>query len=131
MRRLTRSLTAALLAVPLAAAPAAVTILSSAPAAQAEVHPPPGTDLKPVLGWSSWSFFRSTDDAAIIEAAARAMHNSGLEGLGSRVARFLRTGWTCSACGKEAMPSDKFCTKCGTAITPTRHDAARPSPRAS
>ncbi len=80
MRRLTRSLTAALLAVPLAAAPAAVTILSSAPAAQAEVHPPPGTDLKPVLGWSSWSFFRNTDDAAIVEAAARAMQNSGLEG---------------------------------------------------
>ncbi len=53
----------------------------------------------------------------------------GLEGLGSRVARFLRTGWTCSACGKEAMPSDKFCTKCGTAITPTRPDATRPSPR--
>jgi hypothetical protein len=56
----------------------------------------------------------------------------GLEALGSRVARFLRTGWTCSACGKEAMPSDKFCTKCGTAITPTRHDApARPTPRAT
>lgn len=49
----------------------------------------------------------------------------GLEALGSRVARFLRTGWTCSACGKEAMPSDKFCTKCGTAITPVQRDAAR------
>lgn len=56
----------------------------------------------------------------------------GLEAFGSRVARFLRTGWTCSACGKEAMPSDKFCTKCGTAITPIRHEApARPTPRAT
>lgn len=54
----------------------------------------------------------------------------GLEAFGSRVARFLRTGWTCSACGNEAMPSDKFCTKCGTAITPVRHGPARPTARA-
>ena len=53
----------------------------------------------------------------------------GVDGLGSRIARFLRTGWTCSSCGKEAMPSDKFCTKCGTAITPTRHDAIRQAQR--
>jgi len=84
MRRLTRSLTAALLAVPLAAAPAAVSVLSGAPAAQAEANPPPGTDLRPVLGWSSWSFFRNTGDAAVDEAAARAMHDSGLERLGYR-----------------------------------------------
>ena len=32
---------------------------------------------------------------------------------GSRLARFLRTGWTCSACGKGGVPSDKFCTRCG------------------
>ena len=84
MRRLTRSLTAALLAVPLAAAPAAVSVLSGAPAARAEASPPPGTDLRPVLGWSSWSFFRNTGDAAVDEAAARAMHDSGLERLGYR-----------------------------------------------
>jgi Alpha galactosidase C-terminal beta sandwich domain/Alpha galactosidase A len=84
MRRLTRSLTAALMAVPVAIAPAAVSVLSTAPSAMAEAHPPAGTDLKPVLGWSSWSFFRNTGDAAVDEAAARAMKSSGLERLGYR-----------------------------------------------
>lgn len=32
---------------------------------------------------------------------------------GSRLARFLRTGWTCVSCGNGALPGDKFCTKCG------------------
>jgi hypothetical protein len=27
------------------------------------------------------------------------------------------------------VPSDKFCTRCGTAISPTRHEAAAPTPR--
>jgi hypothetical protein len=49
---------------------------------------------------------------------------SGGERMGSRIARFLRTGWTCASCGKEMLPSDKFCTRCGTVITPTRHDGA-------
>jgi hypothetical protein len=53
------------------------------------------------------------------------------ERIGSRIARFLRTGWTCSSCGKEALPSDKFCTRCGTPITPTRHDGATLGTRAS
>src|SRR5579875_281085 len=83
-RRLTRGLTAALIAVPMAAGPAAASVLASASVAQAETNPPPGTDLKPVLGWSSWSFFRDTADAATDEAAARAMRNSGLEALGYR-----------------------------------------------
>jgi len=52
------------------------------------------------------------------------------ERIGSRIARFLRTGWTCSSCGKEALPSDKFCTRCGTPITPTRHDGATLGTRA-
>jgi hypothetical protein len=84
MSRLTRSLTAALLAIPMVAAPTVGPILASAPAAQAETNPPPGTDLQPVLGWSTWSFFRQTSDAAIDEAAARAMKQSGLERLGYR-----------------------------------------------
>src|SRR6516164_11157560 len=84
MSRLTRGLTALLIAMPMVAAPAVGTVLASAPAAQAEANPPPGTDLKPVLGWSSWSFFRDTTDAATIEAAARAMKQSGLERLGYR-----------------------------------------------
>ena len=61
-----------------------VCVLVGASAAQAESNPPPGTDLKPVLGWSSWSFFRNTSDAAIDEAAARAMKGSGLDALGYR-----------------------------------------------
>ena len=48
----------------------------------------------------------------------------GGEGVGSRIARFLRTGWTCAACGKEALPSDRFCTKCGTPIKPVQPEAA-------
>jgi hypothetical protein len=46
----------------------------------------------------------------------------GAERMSSRIARFLRTGWTCASCGKEMLPSDKFCNKCGTPITPTRRD---------
>jgi Double zinc ribbon len=37
-------------------------------------------------------------------------------GLVSRVARFLQTGWTCKSCGYGALPHDKFCQRCGTAI---------------
>lgn len=55
----------------------------------------------------------------------------GGEGVGSRIARFLRTGWTCAACGKEALPSDRFCTKCGTPIKPVQPEAAPKSTRAA
>jgi Double zinc ribbon len=56
------------------------------------------------------------------------------QGTGSRLARFLRTGWTCPSCGKGAVPSEKFCTRCGTPIRPIRPEAAfeadhAPSPR--
>jgi Double zinc ribbon len=47
-----------------------------------------------------------------------------VQGPGSRLARFLRTGWTCPACGKGGVPSDKFCTKCGTPIQPIRPGSA-------
>lgn len=56
-------------------------------------------------------------------APAPAFSGFGGEGVGSRIARFLRTGWTCAACGKEALPSDRFCTKCGTPIKPVRSEA--------
>jgi Double zinc ribbon len=39
---------------------------------------------------------------------------------GSRIGRFLRTGWTCAACGKGAVPGDKFCARCGGPIQPIR-----------
>lgn len=42
----------------------------------------------------------------------------------ARLARFLRTGWTCPSCGKGGLPSDKFCTKCGAPIQAIRHDTA-------
>ena len=48
----------------------------------------------------------------------------GFQGAGSRLARFLRTGWTCSACGNGGVPSDKFCTKCGAPIQPIRPEAS-------
>jgi double zinc ribbon protein len=53
----------------------------------------------------------------------------GGERISARIARFLRTGWVCAECGKGALPSDKFCTRCGTAISPTRRDAAPSTPR--
>lgn len=62
---------------------------------------------------------------------APAFSGPGGEGVGSRIARFLRTGWTCAACGKEALPSDRFCTKCGTPIKPVQPEAAPQSTRAA
>ena len=38
-------------------------------------------------------------------------------------------GWTCAACGKEALPGDRFCTKCGTPIKPVQPEAAPPRAR--
>ncbi len=41
-----------------------------------------GPTVKPPLGWSSWSFVRKNPTAAIIEAQAKAMKDSGLTKLG-------------------------------------------------
>lgn len=104
MRRLTRRLTA------WAAAPATAALVASAvtagPAARAEANPPPGTDLKPVLGWSSWSFFRQTADASTLEAAARAMRRSGLERLGYRYINLDDFWYKCP--GKQGPVVDKY-----------------------
>jgi hypothetical protein len=55
----------------------------SAPAgALAEHNPPNGTDLSPVLGWSTWSSLRLNVSAETDEAEASALHDSGLEALG-------------------------------------------------
>jgi hypothetical protein len=35
---------------------------------------------------------------------------------GNRFLQFLQTGWTCPACGEGALPSDKFCPRCGATI---------------
>jgi len=49
-------------------------------------------------------------------------------GLMSRVTQFLQTGWTCSDCGYGALPTDKFCPKCGSKIQPgVPHRSAKQS----
>jgi Double zinc ribbon len=46
-------------------------------------------------------------------------------GLMSRVTKFLQTGWTCSNCGYGALPTDRFCPKCGSKIqSAVRHPPA-------
>jgi hypothetical protein len=37
-------------------------------------------------------------------------------GLLSRISKFLQTGWTCGQCGYGALPTDKFCPKCGSRV---------------
>jgi hypothetical protein len=78
MRKLALSLLAAAVLAPLTPG------IGAATAASAEVNPPRGTTTTPVLGWSSWSFYRKTTDAAGVEAQARAMRSSGLEAEGYR-----------------------------------------------
>jgi hypothetical protein len=81
MRRLIGGLVAVLAAVPLigfatlTAAPAA----TAAPVVASDAN---GVGLTPVLGWSSWSFFRHDPTAADIEAQALAMKKSGLANAG-------------------------------------------------
>ncbi|MFC1435456.1 NEW3 domain-containing protein [Streptacidiphilus sp. N1-3] len=53
----------------------AAAAVTGAPAAQAEDN---GVGAKPLLGWSSWSFVRSHPTAAVIEAQAKALKDSGL-----------------------------------------------------
>ena len=74
MRRLLSGLTATLVAVPMIAV-----AIASAPPAGAQDN---GLGLKPLLGWSSWSFIRRTPSAAKIEAQADAMVSSGLKDVG-------------------------------------------------
>jgi Alpha galactosidase A/Alpha galactosidase C-terminal beta sandwich domain len=62
---------------------AMLAIVLSAPATTlAEVNPPPGTDLRPVLGYSTWSFLRFDVSTERDEAEALALRESGLEQLG-------------------------------------------------
>lgn len=51
------------------------------------------------------------------------------QSMSSRISRFLRTGWTCASCGKDALPSEKFCTKCGSPIKPVQPDTSAPRTR--
>ena len=72
----------AVVAAALAVVAMSAGLLLHASAASAEANPPAGTTLTPVLGWSSWSFFRHSTDAAVVEAEAQAMQTSGLEAEG-------------------------------------------------
>jgi hypothetical protein len=51
------------------------------------------------------------------------------ETMGSRLARFMRTGWACPSCGNGALPSEKFCAKCGSPIQPPRTAGRAPASR--
>jgi hypothetical protein len=62
-----------------AATGAALLAAVGAPAAQAEDN---GVGLKPLLGWSSWSYVRRNPTAGVIEGAADAMVHSGLTDVG-------------------------------------------------
>jgi hypothetical protein len=75
MRRSIRAIAAGLTVAPLAV----VTIATTVPTAHAENN---GVGLTPAMGWSSWSFIRHNPTAAIIEAQAKAMKDSGLAGAG-------------------------------------------------
>ena len=55
---------------------------------------------------------RHDDESVVHETWIRQRYDLGL------------AGWTCPACGKEALPGDRFCTKCGTPIKPVQPEAA-------
>lgn len=66
-----------------ASLPAALAfLLVTAAVAAAELDPPPGTDLQPVLGYSTWSYLRLGVSTEKDEAEALALHDSGLQALG-------------------------------------------------
>lgn len=115
--------------------------VQQAPALQAPVVPPapqgspvplpPPAPLPPVApaqqAAAPWPAYPAQQPAAPIPVSpAPALAG---ESFSSRISRFLRTGWTCSSCGKDALPSDKFCTKCGSPIKPVQPDTAAPRAR--
>ncbi len=57
-------------------------LLSTAAVASAELNPLPGTDLKPALGYSTWSYLRLNVSTEADETEALALHDSGLQSLG-------------------------------------------------
>lgn len=75
MRKLTKSLSAALIAASMIAGALAAGVQN----ARAEDN---GVERTPVLGWSSWSFIREHPTAAEMEDQARAMKSSGLQKAG-------------------------------------------------
>jgi alpha-galactosidase len=78
-RRRPRRIAALATALALAAATAAGAVVAGASPALAESN---GVGATPAMGWSSWSFIRSSPTAAKIEAQAAAMKSSGLSSVG-------------------------------------------------
>ncbi len=103
---------------------------SAAPAPQPPPPPPsftpsasvtPGPPAEPQAA-APWPAYQGQQSAAPIPVSPAPAFSG--ESVSSRISRFLRTGWTCSSCGKDALPSDKFCTKCGSPIKPVAPDSA-------
>jgi hypothetical protein len=81
-----------------------------APAAQAEAN---GVATSPQLGWSSWSFIRQHPTEAVIEAQAKAMHDSGLVSHGYTYLNvddfyYLNPGTTVDQFGRWVTDTSKF-----------------------
>jgi len=110
---------------PRAQFPPAVEVPGFPPAAQAPGFPPaaqapaaqPGFPAAGQVPGAQPGFYRPAPGQAAPQFAA----------LVGKVARFLQSGWTCAACGYDALPNDRFCHKCGAKIEPPA--VARPLAR--
>jgi hypothetical protein len=91
MRKWTIALTAAALAMPLAAVAAGPAVVGTT-AAQAASAYPGDPDPTPVMGWSGWSFLRMGTDTAQIEGEAKALVTTGLARHGYRYVN-IDDGW--------------------------------------
>jgi hypothetical protein len=91
MRKWTIALTAAALAMPLAAVVAGPAV-ASAPAARAATAYPGDPDPTPVMGWSGWSFLRMGEDAAAVRGEAKGLVTTGLDRFGYRYVN-IDDGW--------------------------------------
>jgi hypothetical protein len=92
MKRLARSLTAVLAAVPLVA----ITTVSTPTTASAEDN---GVGQKPAMGWTTYSFLRHDPTAARIEAEAKALKDSGLASVGYQYVNLDGSYWKCGPDG--------------------------------
>ena len=101
-----RPVTSAIAAVALVGTALLVTPVASMSRASAEVSPPAGVDLKPVLGWSSWSFTRNSTDAQLIKSEARGMKSSGLTKIGYRYVNLDDFWYQCP--GPQGPNVDKY-----------------------
>ena len=99
-----------------ASAVAAASLLAAAAAlapAGAARAAPNGAALQPQMGWSSWSLLRMNISQAAIQAQAKAIHKSGLQGLGYAYVN-VDDGWylnpvtTVDAYGRWAVDHAKF-----------------------